>query len=329
MDFQIYWFWLRIFKLRKAINLFKILISFYDSKSRKKSNLKGMPVAISVEPTTSCNLRCPQCVSGLRSFTRPTGMMEMALFKKIINELKSDLLYLNLYFQGEPYLNTVFLEMVKYAHQHNIYTSTSTNAHFLNKENAEATVKSGLNRLIISIDGVSQESYEKYRVGGDLEKVWEGIENLQNAKKLFHSAHPQIVLQFIVFQHNELEIDAIIEKSKNLKVNLQLKTAQVYDEEGRQNLLPKNKKYSRYENNIPLEDSCWKMWHSSVITWDGKVVPCCFDKDAHYVLGDMNKSSFTDIWQGDQYQKFRNHLFTSRKEIDICSNCSEGSKVYV
>ena len=76
------------------------------------------------------------------------------------------LFYLTFYFQGEPYINPKFLEMVSYASKKKIFTSTSTNAHYLDSETARKTVESGLDKLIISIDGTSQDTYEAYRIGG-------------------------------------------------------------------------------------------------------------------------------------------------------------------
>lgn len=161
----------------------QVVSSYFISRATGVNKHKGFPIAISIEPTTSCNLRCPQCPSGLRQFTRDTGMLETDLNKKIIDELKSTLTYITYYFQGEPYLNTDFLSMVSYASQHNIYTATSTNAHYLTPEISEATVQSGLKRLIISLDATSQETYSKYRIGGNLEKVLEGTKNIVEAKR--------------------------------------------------------------------------------------------------------------------------------------------------
>src|SRR5580704_8799546 len=138
--------------LSRVWNGLKVLSSYYLSKWTRKPIQWGYPVSISFEPTTSCNLRCPECPSGLRAFTRPTGMLQKDFFRDTIDQLAGGLLYLIFYFQGEPYLNPSFLEMVKYASQKNIYTATSTNAHYLNDKNARLTVESGLDRLIISID---------------------------------------------------------------------------------------------------------------------------------------------------------------------------------
>jgi MoaA/NifB/PqqE/SkfB family radical SAM enzyme len=165
---------LRKLSILKIWNYLLLFTSFYASKFKKTANLRGMPFFISVEPTTSCNLRCPQCPSGLRQFSRPKGMLEPEFFDTIIDQVKSRLFGLTFYFQGEPYLNPDFLRMVKSTSAKGIYTSTSTNAHYLTPENARQTVDSGLDKITISVDGISQESYERYRVGGDLEKVLEG-----------------------------------------------------------------------------------------------------------------------------------------------------------
>ena len=144
---------------RKLRNAAQVLSSYYYSRASNKADISGMPLSISFEPTTHCNLRCPECPSGLRSFTRPTGMLQQEVYHKVIDELQDTLLYLLLYFQGEPYLHPQFLEMVQYAHQRGIYTATSTNAHYLSDERARQTVECGLSRLIISLDGTTQEVY--------------------------------------------------------------------------------------------------------------------------------------------------------------------------
>src|SRR5688500_16017565 len=113
----------------RATNAAQILGSYYYSQWKRIPSIKGLPISIAIEPTTSCNLRCPECPSGLRSFTRPTGLVSKDLFQRVIDELAPTLNYLTFYFQGEPYLHPQFLDMVRYASSKGIYTSTSTNAH--------------------------------------------------------------------------------------------------------------------------------------------------------------------------------------------------------
>jgi len=314
-----------------------IVWSYLKSKYTKNPNPKGMPISISFEPTTSCNLRCPECPSGLRSFTRPTGMLEAELFKNTIDQLSKTLTYLIFYFQGEPYLHKEFIDLVKYASQKGIYTATSTNAHYLNDENARKTVESGLDRLIISLDGTTQETYEQYRVGGKIDKVLEGAKNIVKWKKKLKSQKPYVVFQFLVVKPNEHQIEDVKQLAKDIGVDdVGLKTAQINDYQHGTELIPTIDYYSRYKNNgngtysikNKFLDHCWKMWHSCVITWDGLVVPCCFDKDAEYVMGDLKTQTFEQIWNGDKYLNFRKSLLKGRSEIEMCKNCSEGGMVW-
>src|SRR3982751_4636054 len=181
--------------LRRLWNAAKVFTSFHAGRLLKKPIQWGYPISISFEPTTSCNLRCPECPSGLRAFTRPTGMLKKDFFRETIDQMSKELMYLVFYFQGEPYLNPDFLEMVKYASSKKIYTATSTNAHYLNDTNAKRTIESGLDRLIISIDGTTQDVYQQYRVGGQLDKVIAGAKNIVKWKKELNSKKPFIVFQ--------------------------------------------------------------------------------------------------------------------------------------
>jgi len=328
---------IRKLTIRRLWNITKVFVSFYVTKWTRKPIQWGMPMTISMEPTTACNLRCPECPSGLRAFSRPTGNLKEDFFRDTIDELHKELLYLIFYFQGEPYINPKFLEMVKYADQKGIYTITSTNAHFLNDENARKTIESGLNRLIISVDGTTQEVYENYRKEGKLENVLMGARNVVKWKKKLNSKTPHIIFQFLVVKPNEHQIPEIYKLAEEVGVDeVKLKTAQVYDYEHGNDLIPTIDKYARYRQTTDgtyevkneLLDHCWKLWHACVITWDGLVVPCCFDKDATHRLGDLKKRSFKEVWQGPAYQGFRTQLLKGRDQIDICKNCTEGCKVW-
>ncbi|MEO7561461.1 MAG: radical SAM/SPASM domain-containing protein [Ferruginibacter sp.] len=329
---------MRKLTLRRIWNAGKVFSSFYVSRLINRPVQWGLPMSISFEPTTSCNLRCPECPSGLREFTRPTGMLKKDFFRQTIDDIYKDILYLIFYFQGEPYLNKDFLEMVKYASVQGIYTATSTNAHYLTDEVARKTVESGLDRLIISIDGTTQEVYKQYRIGGNINKVIQGARNIVKWKKELKSKTPFVFFQFLVVKPNEHQIDEIKKLASEVGVDeVRFKTAQVYDyENDPNNLIPVNRKFSRYKQdkegrNIAknkLANHCWKLWQANVITWDGLVVPCCFDKDAAHQLGNLRMQSFKEIWRNDNYKQFRKELMTSRKNIDICANCSEGVSVW-
>ena len=297
-----------------------------------------MPFSLSIEPTTACNLGCPECPSGLKKFTRPTGKLDLDLHKKMIEQVKDSVFNINYYFQGEPFIHPQFLQLIKEAKKNKIYTATSTNAHFINKKMAENIIDSGLDRLIISIDGLTQETYENYRVHGELSKVIQGTEFLLKAKKEKQSNTPHLIFQFLAVKPNEHEIKDVFKLGASMGIDeVRIKSAQLYDYKNGNPLMPENEKYSRYKlkkdgtykMKFETGDHCWRMWSSSVFTWDGKVVPCCFDKDAKHILGTLEDNDFKSIWNSTQYTSFRQAVLTNRNAIDICQNCSEGAKVWV
>lgn len=329
---------IRKITLAKVFNSAVLYLTYHLSRISGRNIHAGFPISIAIEPTTACNLRCPECPSGLRAFTRPTGNLKMNGFTGLIDQLKKTTSFLTFYFQGEPYLNPEFLDMVSYASGNGLITSTSTNAHFLDEENSRKTVESGLDRLIISIDGADQKSYESYRKEGSLEKVLDGTRNIIKWKKKLKSSSPQVVFQFLVVKPNEHQMNSIKLLAKEIGVDKVIfKSAQIYEYQNGSELIPDNVQYSRYKKNSDgtwtiknkLLNQCWRMWSSCVVTWDGNVVPCCFDKDAKYKVGNAFSTSFTEIWRGVEINKFRQALLKGRSEIDICTNCSEGTKVWV
>jgi len=267
--------------------------------------------------------------------------MDPERFRQVIDELAPFVNYLTLYFQGEPYLNPHFPEFVGYARSKKIYVSTSTNGHFLTSETAAETVRSGLNRLVISLDGTDPASYQSYRIGGTFEKVTQGIETLARVRKEMRSRTPRIVIQFLVMKTNQHQIGEIKKLGKALGADrVEVKSAQFNNFESGNPLMTDIDKFSRYErsgneksngalyrikSNLPRH--CFRMWSSCVITWDGKVVPCCYDKDGKYGMGDLERESFTSIWKSEKYNNFRKRILTERETIDICQNCSSGIKI--
>ncbi len=319
---------------KKIFNAVKVYLSYVFSIVFKLPQRRGYPVSISIEPTATCNLHCPECPSGNGELTRFKGNINFELYKKIIDETAPYLLNLILYFQGEPFLNKEIFKLIEYASlKKNIFTSISTNGHYSDTENAEKIIRSGLDKIIFSLDGVKQETYEKYRVGGQFETVISGIKNIVHQRDSLKSKTPFIVVQFIVFKFNEHEIEAVKKLCKTLKVDkLELKSAQIYDFNKNVSLIPTVEKYSRYKKNAEgnyeikskLKNRCRRLWEANVITNIGEVLPCCFDKDAKYSAGNINEFKFSEINNNIAAVSFRKKLLKNRKQIDICRNCTEG-----
>lgn len=328
---------IKSYRFRRTWNALRVKSSYLVTKITRQPIVWGLPISASIEPTTACNLKCPECPSGLRQFSRDTGNIAIDNGKTYIDQLAPSVGYINFYFQGEPLISPHFFDLVRYATDKGIYTATSTNAHFLDKDNCQKIIDSGLKRLIISIDGTQQETYASYRKEGTLAKVIEGTKNMIAVKKKNNGNGPHIIFQFLVVSTNEHQINDLFKLAKELKIDeVRLKTAQFYDFENGNALMPENERYSRYKKmpngKYKLKgkqaNHCWRMWSSGVITWDGNMVPCCFDKDAKYTMGNLLQRPLKSIWHDAAYKNFRSQVLKNRRAIDICANCSEGTKVW-
>ena len=328
---------LKYFTVKRTINAVKVMSSFTLARLIRKPVVWGMPISYSIEPTNHCNLKCPECPSGLGSLTRPLGLLNPDDFKKLIDDICSTGFYVQLFFQGEPFINKNLAGMINYARKKNMYVSISTNGHFINEKNVDTVVKNAPDKLIYSIDGLDEESYQNYRIGGTFEQADTGLRALINKKKELNQKHPYVELQFIVMKQNEHQLDEVLKYGKDVGVDkVVFKTMQISSYENALKFLPSNKKYRRYiiDNGSfrikgKIKNHCFALWRTSVITWDGKVVPCCFDKDAEYELGLTNGKSFKDVWHSDEYNNFRARILGDRQSISMCTNCTEGLKVNI
>jgi radical SAM protein with 4Fe4S-binding SPASM domain len=282
-------------------------------------------------------LQCPECPSGLGALTRPLGLLNTQDFKKLIDEVSDTGFYIQLFFQGEPYINKNLPEMINYAQVKNIYISVSTNGHFLNEKNIDYILDNAPDKLIFSVDGLDEESYQKYRVGGTFEQADRGLRALINRKIERGLKKPFVEFQFIVMKQNEHQLDEVKKYCEQVGVDkLVFKTMQISSYDSAVKFLPSKKKFRRYilENNSfriknEIKNHCFALWRTSVITWDGRVVPCCFDKDAQNEIGIVNGRAFADVWHSEKYSDFRRKVLSSRKSVSMCTNCTEGLKVNI
>ncbi|PID29861.1 MAG: aldehyde ferredoxin oxidoreductase [Candidatus Cloacimonadota bacterium] len=327
--------------LKKSVNLKRIVNAAKNQMSLLLSNVFhravvwGNAPVIMIEPTNICNLRCPLCPSGNGTLKRAKGYMDLDLYKKIIDDVKDYAVEAVLWNQGEPFLHKDILEMIKYASDAGLFVLLSTNVNVM--PDPEKLVRSGLDSLIVSLDGAEQETYNKYRINGNLQKVKENVQNLVSAKKKLNSVTPYLRWQFIVMKHNEHEIEEIKAMAKKSGVDkLELKTAQIYSKEDVFNYLPENPKYRRYKitgNNFELkfgiQNKCRRIWTTAVINWDGEMSVCCFDKDVDFKIGNVKEKSVGELFKSEKFNKIRNIILKNRKSLEICRNCGEGVKLRV
>ncbi len=317
---------------KKLFNLLKGYFYYLTKNTRPNS----YPSILMVEPTNFCNLNCPLCPTGNKSLKRARGFMPLDGFKKIIQELGDYLLNLTLWNFGEPMLHKNIYEMIEYAKTKKIFIRLSTNGHFFNnKEDVKRLILSGLDDLIVALDGASQETLSKYRTGASFETIISGIRMVVEEKKKLGSRLPFVELQFIIMKHNEHEVDKMKKLAKEIGVDkLTLKTVTLEIETSGEEsakmkqFLPTKEEYSRYAKNEkglkrkkPVKNKCIRLWLSSVINWNGDVTPCCYDAEGMFTFGNAFEVPFKKIWLSDQYAKFRKTVLKNKKGLKMCSNC--------
>ncbi|MDL2290088.1 SPASM domain-containing protein [Paludibacteraceae bacterium OttesenSCG-928-F17] len=314
------------------LNIIKLRTSYLFSRKHITGFKNVSPSFISVEPANFCQLHCPECpVGNSRTKKGTVSTFNETLFNQLINKLKVDLVQTIFYFQGEPFLHKKVCEMIKYAHNARIYTSTSTNAQIITSDLAKDIVESGLDNLIVSIDGTTQEVYEKYRVGGSLQKALEAVEHINHWKETLNSVTPMVEIQFLVLKTNEHQMEEMKGLCKKIKADkLTFKTAQLYDFENGHPLLTSKDKYARYKKGKDgkyhirkkQRNRCWRLWSGAVVNTNGDVLPCCFDKNADYSFGNINETSFMECWHSKKASGFRERILKNRKQYEMCRNCT-------
>lgn len=312
-------------------------------------HVRHLPTFVSVEPANVCQLRCPECPVGMRH-GRPIGRGELLsreLYDKILSQAAPRAHTIQFYFQGEPLLNPHLPEMIRAANDAGLYTIVSTNAQALDRETAKRLVDSGLRRIIISMDGLSQEAYEAYRQGGDVEKAKAAIHYLHEerekaGKRGRRCGRPRIELQCLLLRSNEAEWRDLKEQYIVLGADcLTFKTAQLYDYAHGHPLMPTDVRYARYERGkdgvYRLKRSglrrmwekwfgvspCYRLWAGCVVTASGEVLPCCYDKEHAHTYGNLHDSSLRALFGSDNANCFRRQVIRAGvgHVHEICANC--------
>ena len=340
--FQVYLsFWQRL-PVRIQNRIFEGIKNNFNVNTLKPK----LPKAVVIDPINICNLDCPLCASKNQNYEK--GKMSFDTFKLVLDKIPSLKLVI-LFNWGEPLLHHEIFNIIKESVSRNIYTITHTNFSLKQKpEFFERLVLSGLHQLVISADGASQETYEKYRVKGNFNWVIDNINYIVAAKKKLRKRDPKIVWKFIINKYNEHEVDYAKHLAKELGIEISFDKMGLADDipdlefqgtldERKEQWLPKNKGFilPYYQNGryLPMNDKpCSQLFKSTVINPDGKITPCCWVTSKENVWGDLTKESFEEIWHNEKYQYSRSlfnnlnfkgkiNLPAVRQITTVCTKC--------
>ena len=292
--------------------------------------ISHMPAFVNVEPTAICQLRCPECPVGMgkgdRSEVKGKRTMPRAVWERVMKEVAPYAHTMQFYFQGEPLLNKDLPQMIAEAHEAGLYTIVSTNGQAMTEKMAELLIRAGLNKIIVSMDGLTKVSYEAYRVGGDIEKCKDALRFLHEAKQRLHG-RTTIELQCLRLRTNEQEWTAFRRQYKALGADrLAFKTAQLYTYENGHPLMPTNNRHCRYEkgkdglyHRKKLSRGCLRVWSGVVVTTNGEVLPCCYDKAHEHSYGNIMEKPLAELFASEKARAFRQAAL--KEQPQICKEC--------
>lgn len=322
---------IKVLSIYRLLNLFFLIISYAFSLLLRRPLVWSKPISLAIETSSQCNLKCIGCDKGLNLLYRRKFLVSFDEFKKIIDTIPNTIFHLTLHGQGEPLMNLSLHKMIAYANQKNIIITFSTNGLLLDEQRCVEIIQSGLTYIVFSLDGYDQTSYEQFRTGGLFQKLLDNILMINNLRKKFNKRNPIIIVQTIVTNKNEKHLRAIKNIAFKCGTDLfKIKTAFVNNLNSLWHYLPEDVKFRRYiinsDGTLKLKGKpaigCFRIHRSLTITSDGLVIPCCYDKNATFVLGSIYDDSFEALWHGHKLSKLRERIFSGDKP-HICLNCIE------
>ncbi len=318
------------------------LLAYIQFKLRN-NYLYSYPAKLFIDPVNHCNLNCQMCAVGLKEEGRKQSFMTFSTFQKIIDEAHKYIWEIFLYNWGEPLLNKYIFQMIQYATTKHIFVNMSSNLNYFNDEISINLVKSGLNRLIVSLAGASQASVEKYQKGNNFEAVIENIKRMVFIKHKLNSKVPFIQWRYAVNKHNEHEIVKAKELARSMEIDkLEIIPFECYQEIFLDNesefkkikpWLPQDEGLSKYNYSKRCKKQrrpvCRLLWWWITIQPDGSVSPCCSIWPGRFDFGNINDMPLKQIWNSEKYIAARriNQGKRISSSNNICHICKMNSGV--
>lgn len=299
---------------RKILNL--ALNAF--ERHHKVPSPRSLPVYMKIEPTAFCQLKCLGCHHRDGDYKRQhPRSMQMSLddFKRVLDPVSSSLLGISLSYTGEPLMHDDLPSLIAYAHKKNVAVSFPSNLSMrLDESFIDRLVKSGLDSLFVSLDGASEETYGKYRVGGNLRLVLGNVRAIADAKKRNGLKRPRLVWKFVVFDHNEHELETVRRTYRGLgfddwELDTDCTSAANHDE-----------RRAFIANLRERQMGCYWPWHSITVGWNGDVFPCCVSP-GNFDLGNAVSQDTKAIWQSDAFRSLRQGFSVESQMHILCRKC--------
>jgi len=278
----------------------------------------GRPYVFQVELTNFCNLKCPMCPHDL--MTRPVGYMDFGLFQEIVAQLKSTNPDLRLHNMGESLFHREIGTFIRHANETGLETILSTNATMLTEAKIQELIDARLSWLYVSFDGAAADTYERFRKGARYEREKAKVESLLRTRGSQGSRYPKVMMSCLSLPGTRAETEEFRAYWTARVDAVRIKRADGWD--GSSDRI--NEIVADFQYAVGRSVCGWP-WQSVVVLWDGRVVPCCFDFDGKYVLGDLRQKSLAEIFNDEPMQELRRLLRERRaSEVNLCRTCPRG-----
>jgi MoaA/NifB/PqqE/SkfB family radical SAM enzyme len=321
--------------LRKWSNLARLELE----RKAARVELKAHPYLMIIDPCNYCNLSCPLCPTGLNDLGRPQAMLSFAHFQKYFDAFSPYLFEAYMHNWGESLLNKQVYSMIDYAQKHDVGTNLSSNFVKLDSHDLDNIIDSGLEYLIVSLDGTSQQSYVEYRIGGNYEAVVNNLSELIRRRNARKKKTPVVEWQFIVMKQNEHEIGQAEALSNKIGVDIMrfIPVGMPYEFQNRKEVADKwfpTTLEGRVKSNHEEQQfgqagkpgPCFYLYRSVVVNPDGGVSPCCIVYRKNRDFADLNVDTIDPmkVWNNEKYQSARS-LYSSKtvtnRRTTVCDGC--------
>lgn len=297
----------------------------------------ALPHVLHVGVTTHCNLQCPACPTGTEALGRPATHLDIDLYRRTLDELHDVLMLMLFWDWGEPLMHPRLPEMITAATEAEIMTVISTNATVANSErHIERLVEAQPSVVIVCADGADQGTYEKYRVGGKLEKVLDTARRLDAARRRLGMPYPLIEFRSLATRENEHQMADLLGLAQDCGADLfSVKSLRPYDYRGSSvdsQLVPLRTELSRYayrggpDAGVRVDEAwrgpltCAKPHFSPTLNSDGDLVFCSYAGHEMERFGGVARSGFRALWRAARSREIRMN-FDRARGTPSCEKC--------
>ena len=316
------------------------LVKVEYERMRRRVRVDSHPYLLIIDPCNYCNLRCPLCPTGLNDLGREQGMLSFEHFKHYFDPHAPYLFETYLHNWGESLMNKDVYRMIDYAQSKNVGTNLSSNLVIAQSDDLDKLIDSGLEYLVVSLDGATEEAYLKYRIRGDFDRVIENMSELIRRRNARGKKTPVVEWQFIVMKTNEHEVQQAEPMAKKIGVDLirfipvgmpfefknRKEVADLWyptSVQGRVDSDGNEQQFGQANKPSP----CFYLYRSMVVNPDGGVSPCCvvYRKNRDFAqLDPQQPVDVPAIWNNEKFLSARS-LFSAetidKRRPTVCDGC--------